>query len=771
MTAITSAGIGSGLDIEGIITQLMAVEKAPLNKLATQSKNDQTKISALGSLQSALSTFQARVLSLSSASTYKSVKGSLGDSAIGTVSTISIAQAGSYSLAVSQLAQSQKLKTDAVFANASDPVGQGKLSIQFGSVTGGAFMANGDKGAFDITIDSTNNTLTGLRDAINAKSAGVTASVINDGSGFRLLLSSTDSGSANGIKITVDDSAGGNSDATGLSRFAYDPLSDDATNQLTQTQAAQDAKFTLDGIDIVKSSNTVNDVLQGVTLNLTKVSALDSSSTPKPVPTTLTIARDTTGIGQSVQDFVKAYNDFGSALSDLSFYNKDATDDSQKAGILNGDYVVRSLQSALRQSINQQLGEGSYYQSLSAVGISFDDKGKMSLNTAKLNTALTSRPDDVANLFAVNGSTTNSQVTYTGSSSVTKPGVYAVSITSPATRAKISGNEALFSKVDSSNEALAVTLGSDNINLTIPSGSYTRSGLATAIQQQLQAQGGPDDAFAVAYNTSSGKFDITRSSVASPGTVTGSQAAAFTTKSALNIHADSGSNNGNDTLMVAVDGTSSGQIQLTPGDYASPAALAAEMQSKINGDSSLKKAGVSVTVTYNQQTGAFDMQSNRYGKASNIQVTSVGGDALATYGLKFLNADGTDVAGTINGEPAKGNGQTMTGTGASEGLQLNISATTVGDYGTVSFSRGFASRLDQTISSLLASDGLLQSRINGLNKDVKNIDAKGVVLNRRYEETEKRYRAQFTALDSLVASMKSTSNFLTQQLAALSSLN
>ncbi|SMC23456.1 Flagellar hook-associated protein 2 C-terminus [Andreprevotia lacus DSM 23236] len=764
MASITSAGIGSGLDIEGIITSLMNVEKQPLTVLTQKSQADQTKISALGSLQSSLSTFQARVISLSNASTYKSVKGTLGDSSIGTVSTTSLAQAGSYSLSVTQLAQNQKLKTDVAFGTVSDPVGQGTLTIQFGSVSGGSFLANGNKGAFDIKIDSTNNTLTGLRDAINAKNAGVSASIINDGTGFRLLLSSTDSGSTNGIKITAADSDGNNTDASGLSRFTYDPTATDAVNQLTQTQAAQDAKFTLDGIDIVKSSNTVTDVLQGVTLNLSKISALDSNS--KPVTTSLNIARDTSGITQSVQDFVKAYNDFTKSVNDLSFYNADATDPTQKAGVLNGDYVVRSLQSEIRGTLNQSLGSGSYFQGLSAVGINMDWKtGNLSLDTSKLNSALSTNPNDVANLFAVNGSTSNSQATYIGASDATKPGTYAISVTTPATRAKISGVEALYTKIDASNQAMSLTLGSDNIALTLSNGNYTRTGLAAQIKQQLQAQDG-SSTFTVNYNATSGKFDISRVN----GSVTDTQSVAFTPKSALNIHADSGSNNGNDTLMVAVDGVSSGQIQLTQGDYSSPAALAAEMQSKINGDSALKKAGVSVTVTYNDQTGAFDMQSNRYGSASNVQITSVGGDAQATYGLKFLNASGTDVAGTINGETATGSGQMLTGAGNAQGLQVSVTATIAGDLGSVSFSRGFASRLDQTIDNLMSSNGLLQSRINGLKQDMKDIDDQGKTLNTRLADVEKRYRAQYTALDSLVASMKNTSSFLTSQLASLSSL-
>ncbi|UXY13707.1 flagellar filament capping protein FliD [Chitiniphilus purpureus] len=672
MATLTSAGLGSGLPVNSIISQLMDIERQPLTKLQTKSTEAQAKISAIGSLQSALSSFQARVLSLSSASAYKSVQGSLGDSAIGTVSTAVTAQAGSYTLAVKQLAQSQKLKSD-VFTSVNSPVGTGKLTIQFGTYKSGdnSFTVNGDKGAFTVDVNSTNNTLTGLRDAINAKKAGVTATIVNDGSGYRLLLSSTDSGSANSLRVQVEDDDGNATDTSGLSRFAYDPT---ATKNLSQTQAAQDAKFTLDGIEITKPTNTVSDVLQGVTLTLQKISTLDSGG--NPVSTSLNVSRDTSGVKKSVQDFVDAYNEFAKAADSLSFYNQE----DKSSGVLNGDYVIRTMQSTIRGTLNQALGGGSHFQSLGAVGISFDAKGKMTLDAGKLQTALNERPDDVASLFAVNGVASDARVSYISSSAATSTGSFAINVTQPATRGALSG-------------------------------------LAVA-------------------------------------------------GSAFDIVADQ-----NDMLMVAVDGASSGQVKLTPGNYASPAALAAEIQSKVNGDPSLKKAGASVTVTYNADTMKFEMTSNKYGSASSVQITSTGPTAETTYGFRVAQmGTGKDVEGTINGETAKGSGQTLTGAGAAEGLQLNVTGDTAGSYGTVAFSRGFASKLDTTLNSLMSDKGLLKSRLNALNQDIKNIASQSTSLNRRLEDIEKRYRAQFTALDVQIATMNSTSSYLGQQLSMLNNL-
>ncbi|HSC80658.1 MAG TPA: flagellar filament capping protein FliD [Chitinolyticbacter sp.] len=679
MASITSAGLGSGLDVNGIISQLMELESQPLDKLQNRAKEAQSKISAIGTLQGALSTFQARVLGLSSASAYKSLKGSLGDSAIGTVSTAVNAQAGSYSLAVTQLAQAHKLKSQS-FTSVNEPVGTGTMTIQFGThddngTTGtnadDTFTVNGDKGALTIEVDSTNNTLTGLRDAINAKKAGVTATIVNDGSGYRLLLSSSDSGEANSLKISVDDDDTNDTDTSGLSRFAYDPT---ATTNMAQTQVAQNAKFQLDGIAISKSSNTVTDVLQGVTLNLQKISALDSNDAP--ITTSLNVSRDTSGVKTAVEEFVKSYNEFAKSVEGLSFYNEE----DKSSGLLNGDYVIRSMQSSIRATLNQGLGKGSYYQSLGAVGVSFDDKGNMTLDSSKLQKALDTRPEDVASLFAVNGVSSDARVSYVSSTAATQAGSYAINITAPATRG-------------------------------------TFSGLAVA----------------------DGPITITE--------------------------------NDNDMLMVAVDGTSSGQIKLAVGNYATPAALAAEIQSKINGDSRIKDAGAGVTVAYNTTSGKFEMSSNKYGAKSNVQITATGSTTETTLGFKVSQSgSGTNVAGTINGEPAKGDGQSLTGTGKVEGLKLTITGDTAGDYGTMGFSRGFASKLDQTVASLLSNNGLLRSRINGLNRDIKNIESQGGTMIRRLEDIEKRYRAQFSALDVQIATMNSTSSYLSQQLSMLNNL-
>ncbi len=196
-----------------------------------------------------------------------------------------------------------------------------------------------------------------MRDAINDANAGVTASIINDGSGNRLVIASKDSGLANALKITVADDDLANADNAGLSQLVYDASSGGTTN-LSQTVAAQNATAVIDGISISKASNTISDAIEGVTLTLLKANT--------PSATTLSVSRDTAGIQASVQTFVKAYNDLNKTITDLSKY--DAA--TKQASMLTGEATVRSVQSQLRSVFNTSLiTAGGGLSTLSDIGI------------------------------------------------------------------------------------------------------------------------------------------------------------------------------------------------------------------------------------------------------------------------------------------------------------------------------------------------------------------------------------------------------------------
>ena len=217
---ITSMGLGSGLDINGIVSKLMAVESQPLQQLDAKEAGYQAKLAAYGQVKSALSTFQAAVSGLQTASGFQSLAATSADTSVYTASASSIAVPGTYSIEVTQLAKSEKLASNA-FSTVNDVVGSGTLTFQFGTDDGtGGFTVNSAKAIQSVTVDSANNTLSGVRDAINAANIGVTATIINDGSGFKLSLTSTATGAANSLKITVSGDGDGN-DLTTSKRHGF----------------------------------------------------------------------------------------------------------------------------------------------------------------------------------------------------------------------------------------------------------------------------------------------------------------------------------------------------------------------------------------------------------------------------------------------------------------------------------------------------------------------------------------------------------------------
>jgi len=254
--------------------------------------------------------------------------------------------------------------------------------------------------------------------------------------------------------------------------------------------------------------------------------------------------------------------------------------------------------------------------------------------------------------------------------------------------------------------------------------------------------------------TQAGSYALTVSQLGTKATATG----AVDVSGGVTITKDV-----NDTLAVDLDGTSV-NITLAAGTYTS-AKLATMVQSAINGNSTFSKAGNAVTVEVSNNH--LLLTSKRYGSGSSISIT--GGTAQATVTGATTDVDGVDAAGTLGGIAAIGSGQFLTGATGSdaEGLKVKIEGDTTGDRGTVTYSHGFAFQINELIDKFLASTGTIASKTDGINRSIKSIDSQRDTLNRRLADTEKRYRAQYTSLDTLVSQMTTTSNYLTQQLAKL----
>lgn len=369
MASITSAGLGSGLDIEGIISKLMQVESRPLSVLATKEASYQAKISAFGTLKGALSAVQTATKTLATGTTFTGKSASSSDSTVLTASATSTAAAGSYSISVTQLAKFHAVRSDTNFAATTDTFNTGTLSIAIGGGT-----------AVDVTIDSGNNTLAGIRDAINDADAGVTASIINDGTTNRLVLASKTSGSAGAITVAVaDDGSGGTHALTTL-----------ASASLVTTQTADNANLTINGIAITRSSNTITDAIDGLTLNLAK------GTLASPGTATVTVAQNTGTVTAAVNAFVKAYNDAIKQIKSATAY--DAA--NKKASTLTGDSTVRSIQSRLGSLVQAEVtGVTGGISRLSDVGITVQSDGTLAADSAKLAAAIADPDKDVAALF------------------------------------------------------------------------------------------------------------------------------------------------------------------------------------------------------------------------------------------------------------------------------------------------------------------------------------------------------------------------------------
>jgi flagellar hook-associated protein 2 len=290
------------------------------------------------------------------------------------------AVAGSYSLEVTALAKNQRLATQTAFASSATFIGQGTLEINLGQLKSGAYTADSTR-KLSITIDSTNNTLGGLRDAINAKNGGVSATIVTGDAGAQLVLTAKDTGNKNVIQITAPDVGGATSPLQ--ADFAYDPVS--ASGGFTQAtakggQAAQDATFLLNGIAASSSSNTVSGVLDGVTLTLNHESVSGTAT-----KLNVSVSSSNTLVS-ALTAFVKAYNDANTTMGQLGAYDAK----TKTAGTLQGQSVLRSSQAQVRNLVfGTTAGGDSKYQRLSNIGITVAKDGSMSLDSSKLSSAIT----------------------------------------------------------------------------------------------------------------------------------------------------------------------------------------------------------------------------------------------------------------------------------------------------------------------------------------------------------------------------------------------
>jgi flagellar hook-associated protein 2 len=388
MASLSSVGVsGTGLD-ESVITKLVAIEKQPADALTTKNTTLQTKVSTWGKIQSAFSSLKDAANKLTQSEFWNGTTATSSNDTAVSVSTTSSAAASAYAVTVSQLAQSQMVATSA-FASKTAAVGEGTLRIQLGTyVTDNSvappavtFNAKAAASAVDIAIGPGDNTLEKIRDRINSSNAGITASIVNDASGSRLVMRGAN-GETNAFKVSVTE----NGAVPGLSALAYDGTTG-GTSSMTRTQAAQNAKATINGLAVSSESNTLSDVVDGVTLTLKQATA---------TPANITVAQDTASISKGVSDFISAYNNVVSTIRVQTLYDEA----SKTAGPLQGDSTARGLLSQMRNLITSDSTATASFSRLFDMGIVTNTDGTLKMTSSKFNDAMGTKLADMQKYFA-----------------------------------------------------------------------------------------------------------------------------------------------------------------------------------------------------------------------------------------------------------------------------------------------------------------------------------------------------------------------------------
>ena len=657
MANISSLGLGSGVLNSDLVDQLVQAERAPTeNRLTQKTEQTQALLSAYGKLRSAVTELRLPMRQLSAPDNLKAFSASSSNEGIGVSVDSTKASRGTYSVEVTSLAGAQALASRDVFADRdATSVGQGTLTLNVGDKT------------TNLTIDSSNDTLQGLANAINDSDAGVSVGVIDTGNGFQLVLSADETGTANAVSISVSGDTGGtDTDNQGLSRFAFNTGMDTDAG-LQETIGASDAVMKINGVEVTRSTNSFENVIDGLTFDITETGS-----------STIKVQQDLGAVADRVQGFVDKFNSLQSTIDSLAGFNAEAGVGS----LLTGDSTVRSIQNQLRQVLTRVVPglENSSVRSLADVGITTNfETGGLEFDRARFEEQLKNNPDDVTALFAEQGRTTDSQVEFVRSGLNTEPGRYDINITQAATQGALSG-------------------------------------------------------------------------------------AAFTAP--LTIGA------GNDELTFQVNGETSVSVQLTQQTYNTAQELADEIQAQLNANNALNASGSGVQVGIGNG-GELTFTSSDYGSDSNVSLTSV--EDGSAYGLSAATGtSGIDVAGTIGGRTAEGDGQVLflgSGNGGASGLQVRILGDQTGSRGSITFVEGVAERTVDLVSSFVGADGAIESRTESLNRDLEQIQENQARLEERIAAYRERLVSQFTAADSLISQLNSTQDYVSQQLAALAPQN
>jgi len=748
-SGIYFTGLASNIDTDSIVTKLMQIEQTAVSRLQKQQSQIQTRQNALSALKARLSSLSSAASALNSSSAFDTVSANSSDTSVATVTASAGALAGNYKLTVSKLAQSHKVGS-AAQTSATQALG----------LSAGTIVING-KGVSITESDS----LTAIATKINSANAGVTASIIDGGSGSAYLtLTSNTSGAAgriqisdlsgsiartglglisgattyretitggvtsigfsdantklgtllgaanvgsktfslNGTDITVDfdnatladvataiNNSGSGATASvrtvtsnGVTTYKLDlsgvTINTDADGALealgilqrnfgSEVAAAQDASYTIDGIAMTSSTNTLTAVIPNVTVTLKKADAT------KPEETTISLSRDSSATVGKVKTFVSAYNEIMTLIAENSKFNAD----TYEGGVFFGDSVVQQVESQIGDMVFTQVeGLSTKYNNLAALGLSYSTNNQLQLDESMLTKALNEDPAAVAAVFKATGKGSNDSITYVSNTSK--------------------------------------TVASGNSNYTVRITQVATQGSYTAETAQTEA-----------------------STVSERLTFNGS---AFG-NTEYTIYLDTGN-----TLTATIN--------------------------KINSDSKLKDL-----VTAVNDGGKLKLVAKKYGSLGNFSVKSNLEAASNNSGIGTTGAGisvaGLDVAGTINGEEATGAGQFLTGkegNATTSGLQIQYTGSATGVVGTVSFVKGVGAKMYDLIYRFTDSvSGLFSTTDKELQAQYDYIGTNITDLQARLKVKETELRTKFSAMESTLSKLQNQQAQLTAMLKSISS--
>ena len=778
-TTLLNSLTNSTFDIGNMSKALAEAEVAgPRAIIERNQDRATTELNAFSYLELNLNAFKSYVTDLSNPETFLSKSASSSNEAVVSVTADNSVAEGSYQIESRQMALFHTQVANKTFASPYESLSTGTLEINVGGQIN------------EIQIDGSNNTVEGLQKFINNGDFGVNASVINNGGSYQLMFTSRQQGAAGEVSIS------------GLSEFD--------TDGLTTTAEAQDAVMVINGLAVSNSSNTFDEVIEGLSFKLNSTSVGQTN--------TINILNDTEAAVESIKSFVEVYNQLDTILDELSSYDSsDLTeeqldsDEYQFYGDLAGNGTLKQARLTISEALSGAISEISgNYNSLVSIGIKSTLNGELELDESVLNDVVENNFNALSSLFAKGGSSDDGQINILSGSESTVTGSYQLNVTQLAERAEVTGQNAALVGTDErvageritdplsvlqfdANASLDITIGGVVLPNPIDLSGLSSNNYSTKDEVAQAMQGALDTAFGsnvatVSYDVSQARFEITANQ--NEGGVVVNSAIGLTNQgfSAGKTYLGEGliSMGAASTFDIKVDDSEIASINIAEGRYTA-AELASTMTSAINNSSEVKGSGNSVTVSVDA-ANQLSIASNRFGGFSNVSLSNVSADFVDTGFTANISDAGQSVDGTII--TASGTINIGAYADSQDGRLISISefafigddpaevrglkfevlggqydnGNLITDRGSVNFAKGFGSRLEDSITALFNEDtGVIARRIDTLNEKIDSYKEKSSDIDARYEKLEMKYQMQFSMLQSILSNAEATRNQLVAQ--------